>query len=57
MREAPEKWKRAKIAPVFKDEKKEDLENYKTVSLISVPGKIPKQIKELFVSTYKITRK
>jgi len=39
-REIPEVWRIANVTPAFKSGKKEDLGNYKPVSLISVPGKM-----------------
>ena len=40
MGEVPEDWRIANVTPVFKKGKKEDLGNYRPVSLTSIPGKV-----------------
>ncbi|PKU46621.1 rna-directed dna polymerase from mobile element jockey- hypothetical protein [Limosa lapponica baueri] len=42
--EVPEDWRKANVIPVFKKGKKEDLGNYRLVSLTSIPGKMMEQL-------------
>ena len=40
----PEDWKRANVVPIFKKGKKEDLGNYRPLSLTSILGKLFERI-------------
>ncbi|GAB0176329.1 mitochondrial enolase superfamily member 1 [Grus japonensis] len=42
--EVPEDWRKASVTPVFRKGKKEDLGNYRPVSLTSIPGKVMEQL-------------
>ena len=42
--EVPEDWRKASVIPVFKKGKKADPENYRLVSLTSIPGKVMEQL-------------
>uniref|UniRef100_A0A803T918 Reverse transcriptase domain-containing protein n=1 Tax=Anolis carolinensis TaxID=28377 RepID=A0A803T918_ANOCA len=42
--EVPADWRRANVVPIFKKGKKNDPNNYRPVSLTSIPGKILKKI-------------
>ena len=38
--EVPEDWRLADVTPIYKKSRKEDLGNYRPISLTSVPGKV-----------------
>ncbi|KFP08206.1 RNA-directed DNA polymerase from mobile element jockey, partial [Calypte anna] len=50
--EVPEDWRIANVTPVYKKGKKEDLGNYRPVSLTSIPGKVMEQLVLVTISRH-----
>lgn len=50
--EVPEDWRKDNVTPVFKKAKKENLGNYRSVNLTSVPGKVMEQLIRDVISTH-----
>ena len=48
----PKDWRTANVTPIFKQGKKEDTGNYRSVSLTSVPGKVMEQFILEVISRY-----
>ncbi|KAK4830263.1 hypothetical protein QYF61_009356 [Mycteria americana] len=48
----PKDWRKANITPIFKKGRKEDLGNYRLISLTSVPGKLMEQLIPETISTH-----
>jgi len=46
----PEDWRKSHVTPVFKKGRKEDSENYRLVSLTSIPGKVMEQLIQCIMS-------
>ncbi|KFP24942.1 RNA-directed DNA polymerase from mobile element jockey, partial [Colius striatus] len=42
--EVPEDWRKASVTPVFKKGRRDDLGNYRPVSLTSIPAKVMEQL-------------
>lgn len=48
----PGDWKKANVSPIFRNDRKEHLENYKPVSLTLIPEKVMEQIILETVNSY-----
>ena len=44
MEEVPEDWRKASVSPGYKKSKQKELQNYKPVSLTSIPGEVMEQL-------------
>ncbi|GAB0203996.1 mitochondrial enolase superfamily member 1 [Grus japonensis] len=55
--EVPRDWRKANVTPIFKKGKKEDLGNYRPVSLTSIAGKVMQQLILGIISRHKKDKK